>query len=272
MRLNKNMYSMNIYNNYKNKLAKNSTAMKNISSGLKLNKSKDNPNKIDQSESIKIQIISNSAAQRNVQDTTSMIQTFDGSMSEMNNCLSRLKELTVQAGNGAMTEEDRKTIQVEIDQLTDHITYMADNTEFNGVKLLNTDGEIKTMIGAFEGETTTIPQIKLTSEALGIGNLNVLDPDNIDDCNRAVDSATIKVSSARSALGAIQSRLEQSYNNIGANSTVLQGVQSNIADADIAEEMLKYSESQIFIQSAISLMAQSNKLPQDALQILSNIK
>lgn len=272
MRLNKNMYSMKIYSNYKNKLAKSSTAMNNVSSGLKLNKAKDNPNKIEQSESLKIQVISNSAAQRNVQDTVSMIQTFDGAMSEMNNCLSRLKELTVQAGNSDMAAGDRKSIQMEVDELTEHITYMANNTEFNGVKLLNDDGNIETMIGAFQGETTNIPQIKLTAEALGIGSLNVLDPDNIDACNAAVDAATIKVSSARSTLGAIQSRLEQSYDNMSSNNTALEKAQSRIADADVAEEMLKLSESQIFVQSSISLMAQSNKIPQDALQILANIR
>lgn len=272
MRLNKNMYSMNIYNNYKNKLTKNSIAINNISSGLKLNKAKDNANKIQQSENLKIQVISNSAAQRNVQDTASMIQTFDGAMSEMNNCLSRLKELTVQAGSGAMTEIDRKSIQTEIEALTDHITYMADNTDFNGVKLLNEDGNIEAMIGSFQGETTNIPKINLSSDALGIKNINVLDADNIDNCNAAVDAATVVVSNARSRLGAIQSRLEQTYDNMSSNSDVLESAQSRIADADIAEEMLKFSESQIFIQSSISLMAQSNKLPQDALQVLSNIK
>lgn len=272
MRLNKNMYSMNIYNNYKNKLSKNSTAMNNISSGLKLNGAKDNANKIEQSESIKIQIISNAAAQKNIQDTSSMIQTFDGAMSEMNNCLSRLKELTVQAGNGAMTQSDRKSIQMEVDTLTEHITYMADNTEFNGVKLLNKDGKIETMIGAFKGEITEIPQIKLTSEGLGIDKFDLLNYQNIDNCNNAVNSAIIKMSSARSTLGAIQSRLEQSYDNVEDNNIVLEGAKSRIADADIAEEMLKFSESQIFIQSSISLMAQSNKIPQDALQILANVK
>ena len=263
---------MNIYNNYKNKSAKNSVSMSNISSGLKLNKAKDNPNKIQQSQSIKIQIISNSAAQKNIQDTVSMIQTFDGVMNEMNNSLSRLKELTINAHNGTMNESDLHAIQLEINELTEHITHMADSTNFNGIKLLNSDGNVETMIGAFEGETTKIPQINLTSDALGIANLDILNPDNVDICNKEVDLAIVKISNARSIFGAIQSKLEQSYDNMNSNSIVLQSVQSRIADADIAEEMLKFSESEIFIQSSISLMAQSNKLPQDALQVLANIK
>lgn len=272
MRLNKNMYSMNIYSNYKNKLSKNSEAMNNISSGLKLNKAKDNANKIQQSENLKIQVRSNSAAQRNIQDTTSMIQTFDGAMSEINNSLSRLKELTVQASNGVMSEDDRNSIQMEINQLTEHITYTAENTEFNGVKLLNADGSIETMIGAFDGETTKIPKINLTAKSLGLDNMDVLDSSNIDNCNSAVDDAIVKVSSARSKMGAIQSRLEQSYDNMNENSASLEKAQSRIADADIAEEMLKFSETQILIQSSMSLIAQSNQLPKDALQVLANIK
>lgn len=272
MRLNKNMYSMNIYSNYKNNLSKNSVAMNNISSGLKLNKAKDNANKIQQGESLKIQIRSNSAAQRNIQDTTSMIQTFDGAMSEINNSLSRLKELTVQAANGTMAEGDRNSIQMEIDALTEHITYTAENTEFNGVKLLNTDGSVETMIGAFQDETTKIPKINLTAKSLGIENMDVLDVSNIGNCNSAVDDAIVKVSSSRSKMGAIQSRLEQSYDNMNENSASLEKAQSRIADADIAEEMLKFSETQILIQSSMSLMSQSNELPQDALRVLANIK
>lgn len=272
MRLNKNMYSMNIYSNYKNKLSKNSIAMNNISSGLRLNNAKDNANKIQQSESLKIQIRSNSAAQRNIQDTTSMIQTFDGTMNEINNSLLRLKELTVQAGNGAMTEGDRNSIQMEIDALTEHITCMAESTEFNGVKLLNTDGSLETMIGIFEDETTLIPKVNLTAKSLEIENMDVLDASNIDKCNSAVNSAIVKVSSARSEMGAVQSRLEQSYDNMNENSISLEKAQSRIADADIAEEMIKFSETQILIQSSMALIAQSNQLPKDALQVLANIK
>lgn len=272
MRLNKNMYSMNIYNNYKNKLLKNSDAIKNISSGLKINKAKDDPNRIQQSESIKIQVISNASSQRNVQDTISMLQTFDASMNEMNNSLSRIKELTVQAGNGAMTESDRQSIQLEINALTKHITYMADNTEFNGVKLLNGNGDIETMIGAFGGETTKIPKIDLTADNLGINDLDITNVQKIDVCNSAVDKAIVEVSSARSKFGAIQSRLEDIYENMSDNNLVLERAEAKIADANIAEEMLKFSETQILIQSSIALMAQSNQLPQDALRVLSNIK
>ncbi|ACD52552.1 UNVERIFIED_ORG: flagellin [Clostridium botulinum] len=280
MRLSHNMFSANIYNNYKKQLTNNSGAVNNISSGLKLNSAKDNPNKITQSQMLKIQVLSNAAAKRNIEDTNSMIQTFDGAMQEMNDSLSRIKELTVQAGGGTLTIEDRQVVQKEVDSLTEHLDYMAKNTEFNGVKLINGEkGEVTSMIGGLQDEVTTLPKFDLTSEGLGFVEkgtgkklLDVTNQDNIGNSLELVDSAIQSVSSARSKYGAIQLRLEGTGDAITENSLSLEKSQSNIADADIAFEMLKFSESQILIQSSISLMAQSNNFPQDALNVLKNIR
>lgn len=274
MRLSKNMFSLNIYSNYKDKLKQSSSAIENISSGYKLNKAKDNPNKIGQSEALKIQVLSNSAARRNIQDTNSMIQTFDGAMQEMNSTLERLKELTVQSGNGALAQSDKEAIQEEINALTSHIDQMAKTTDFNGVKLINENGSIISSIGSMEDETTKIPKIDLTTVGLGLtkSNMNVLDPDNSGVAIETVDKATTIVSAARSRYGALQIRLENTGDDIDQRNISLEKSQSRIADADLAEEMLKQAQSDILIQSSIALMAQSNKLPQDALQILQNIK
>ncbi|NFO11839.1 flagellin [Clostridium botulinum] len=278
MRLSHNMFSANIYNNYKKQLNNNSGAINNISSGLKLNSAKDNPNKITQSQMLKIQVLSNSAAKRNIEDTNSMIQTFDGAMAEMNDSLNRIKELTVQAGGGTLTSEDRQVIQNEINQLTEHLDYMAKNTNFNGVKLIDEnkstveDGAVTSMIGGLQGELTVLPKFDLTAKGLGLENLDVVDEKNIDKSLDIVDAASLAVSSARSKYGAIQLRLEGTGDAITENSLSLEKSQSNIADADIAFEMLKFSESQILIQSSISLIAQSNNFPQDALNVLKNIR
>ncbi|MBN1054461.1 flagellin [Clostridium botulinum] len=284
MRLSHNMFSANIYNNYKKQLTNNSKSVNNISSGLKLNSAKDNPNKITQSQMLKIQILSNASAKRNIEDTNSMIQTFDGAMAEMNDSLGRIKELTVQAGGGTLTDGDRKTIQNEIDVLTEHLDYMAKNTEFNGVKLINEDkatlkdGAVTSMIGSLQDELTVLPKFNLTAEGLGFKDntgkklLDVTNKDNIGNSLDIIDTAIQSVSSARSKYGAIQLRLEGTGDAISENSLSLEKSQSNIADADIAFEMLKFSESQILIQSSISLIAQSNNFPQDALNVLKNIR
>lgn len=273
MRLNKNMFSLKIYDSYKDRLKANSHSIQNISSGLKLNKAKDNPGKISQSESLKIQITSNDMANRNIQDTNSMIQTFDSAMSEMNDTLLRLKELTIQSG-GAMDSVDRNAVQLEIDALTEHIDYMAKNTDFNGVKLLdgNAPLKVKSTIGSMEGDTIELNKFNLTKNGLGINSVDITNPSNRNSSIEAIDNAINMVSSARSEYGAIQIRLTNTGDNLDSSSISLQRSQSNIADTDMAEEMLKYSESQILVQSSLALMAQSNNFPQDTLRILQNIK
>lgn len=271
------MFSLNIHNSYKKNLAKNSVSINNISSGLKLNKAKDNPGKIAESETIRIQVLSTEAARRNVQDTNSMIQSFDGAMQEMNGTLLRLKELAVQAGNGVYANSDIDAIKEEMTSLTEHIDKMSKTTEFNGVTLLNDTtgtGEVKSAIGTMEGESTSLPKFDLTKSGLGIGSIanDISDPSKIGSVIDTVDDAIKKVSSARSRYGAIQLRLEDSIDDLDSKDLSMNKALSNLADADMAEEMMNFSSSQIMIQSALALMAQSNNLPNDALRVLQNIK
>lgn len=275
MRLNHNMFSLSIYKSYKNQLVDNSKALNNVSTGSKLSSAKDNPNKIGKNETLKIQVLSNDAASKNIQDTNSMIQTFDGSLQEINNNLARMKELTVNAANGTLTESDKKIIQNEIDSIKADIDAMANNTEFNGIKMsdssLSGDSTklVKSVIGTMEDEQIDIPFFNVSAENLGIGQISM---DDADEANEAVDKATKMVSKIRSRYGAIQNRLEGTNEYLGSKSISIEKAQSSIGDANIAEEMMNYAKSQILIQSSIGLMAQSNNFPKDALNILSNIK
>lgn len=275
MRLNKNMYSLNIFRAYSNSITQGSKALNNISTGKKINCAKDNPNKVGQNENLKITILSGKKAEQNIQDTNSMIQTFDGSMQEMNDILSRMKQLTVQASNGALSSDNVSAIQDEIDQLKDGFEDIVNNTEFNGVKLSDEtvtgfDANYKkSLIGAMEDENIDIPYFNLSTENLGISDL---DMSKGEQSNEAVDKAINMVSRVRGSYGAIQNRLETTAENLSEKNVKLQEAQSNIGDADIAKEMLEYSTAQILTQSAIGLIKQSNNFPQDALNILGNIK
>ncbi len=274
MRLNKNMFSLNIYRTYSNNISKGSSALNNISSGKKINSAKDNPNKIGQNESLKITILSSKKAAQNIQDTNSMIQTFDGAMQEMNDMLSRMRELTVQASNGTLSSDDVSAIQDEIDSLKDGFKDIVNNTEFNGISM--SDESVsgieanykKSLIGALEDETVDIPYFNLSVENLGIDNLDMTKgEENLE----AIDNAITMVSRVRGNYGAIQNSLEESAENLSAKNINYESAQSSIGDADIAKEYLNYSTAQILIQSSISLIAQANNIPQDALQILGNI-
>ncbi len=138
MRLNQNMQSLNVYRNYKKNLVTQSIALDRISTGTKINSAKDNPNKLGVSEGLRIQIRGLQMAERNIQDGVSMMQSVDGALNTVSEALNRIKELTVQAG-GVQNDEDLSIIQGEINQLKEHIDYTVNNSEFNGVKLLNSD-------------------------------------------------------------------------------------------------------------------------------------
>ena len=113
MRININMKSLGIYSGYKKNIAANSAAMEKISSGKKINSAKDNPLKIEQSENFRMQIRALEMANKNLQDSTSMIQVADTAMGTISEALIRMKELTVQAANEVTNESDRKLVKIK---------------------------------------------------------------------------------------------------------------------------------------------------------------
>lgn len=280
MRLTHNMYSLSIYKTYKGRIADESKALNNISTGSKLSSAKDNPNKIGKNETLKIQVLTNDAASKNIQDTNSMLQTFDGSLQEINDNLCRIKELAVSAGSGALTDDDKKIIQNEIDSIKADINDLANNTEFNGIKLsvssttttslnLTPTKTIKSAIGNMDDENIDMPIFDMSTSNLGISDLDVTD---VDTSLESVDKAIQMVSKVRSKYGSIQNRLEGTADYLSSRDINIQSAQSKIGDADIAEEMMNYSKSQLLVNSSIGLMAQSNNFPKDCLNILANVK
>lgn len=273
MRLSHNMFSMKIYENYKSTLAENSKAVNNIGSGKKLNSAKDNPNKIAQSENLKINLKSRDAASQNIQDTNSMLQTYDGAMQEMNNDIARLKQLTVSAANGTNIDEDKAVIQKEIDNIKNNLEYLAKNTTFNGIPMSSsTITSKKAAIGALADENIDIPFFDLSNVGIGIDGIDVTDPAKLDSNIEAVDKADVMISMVRSRYGAIQSRLNDSLEDMDGMNQPLNKALSSIEDADIAEEALQNSRTKILYESALSLMVQSNKLPHDALNVLASVR
>ena len=76
-------------------------------------------------------------AERNTLDAISLIQTGEGALNEVHSILQRMRELSVQAANGTLEDQDRQAIQSEMDQLIQKLTELASSTEFNSKKLLN---------------------------------------------------------------------------------------------------------------------------------------
>ncbi|MBF0498354.1 MAG: hypothetical protein HQK58_17550, partial [Deltaproteobacteria bacterium] len=112
-------------------------AINHLSTGLRINGAKDDPSGLAISERFKGQISGLNQASMNAQDGTSMLQTADGALNEVQQILQRMRELAVQASNGTLTSQDRSSIQDEVDQLKAEVNQISTSTEFNTKKLLN---------------------------------------------------------------------------------------------------------------------------------------
>lgn len=286
MRLNHNISSLSIYNGYKKNLINNKSVIERLSTGIKINSAKDNPNKIGQSEQMRIQIKSLQAVQRNLQDGTSMLQTADGALQEVNNTLARIKELSVSAANGTKSESEKEIIQNEIEEMKKNIDDLANNTEFNGVKLL-CDERVPNnkypmykniVVGGMQGEQSRIPSFNIRTEILKdekgntLKDIDIRTQKGVNSALEVIDESIETVSNIRSRYGAMQNRLETTAENIGSNEQAFERAVSNLIDSDIALEMAELARTQILNDSSLALIFQSNNLPKDALRILERVR
>ncbi|GAA0746512.1 flagellinolysin [Clostridium oceanicum] len=137
MIINHNMYAMNAHRNMMNNIRSAGKSMEKLSSGLRINRAGDDPAGLAISEKMRAQIRGLNMAARNAQDAISMIQTAEGALNETHSILQRMRELSVQSANDTNTDNDRKQIQEEINQLTSEINRIGNTTEFNTKKMLD---------------------------------------------------------------------------------------------------------------------------------------
>lgn len=278
MRLSHNLESLNIYRNLIRTESKQSKAMFRISTGSKLNSAADDPNRIAQSERFRLELKSLQSCSKNIQDSVSLMQTMDGGIDGISKSLQRIRELTIQAG-GVASDEEKSALKKEIDIMIDNVEYLASNTEFNGITLLdagkieNNPKSIKNMVG-HEGEIIEVPTYELTPDKLKINKekFKIDNSDNIGESLGKIDEAIEVVTSARSSYGAIQNRLENSFNIVEDMSLTINGADSSISDADIAEEIMELAKNNILVEAGNAIMVQTNKLPLEILNILQNMR
>lgn len=252
-----------------------------ISSGYKVITAKDNPTALVQSENIRMQISGLQVASKNVQDGVSMLQTAEGGLQEITSMAQRIRQLSIQSGSGSVTDSDKQKIQGEIDQMIDGIDSIANGTEFNGLKLLSQKNTLTMPVGANAGESVDIPQIDLSNSGdssisslytIKSGGGNDILSGDIQDSLDTIDETINTIISTRSQYGALENRFESNYNNIQDLNEQMTSADSSIRDSDMGEEIMNYSKEDIIVQASNAMIAQANKLPQDILGILNNIK
>ncbi|QJQ99846.1 FliC/FljB family flagellin [Halomonas sp. PGE1] len=149
------------------------TSMERLSSGLRINSAKDDAAGQAIANRMTAQITGLAQAQRNANDGISVAQTAEGSLNQVNDNLQRIRELSVQAENDTNSAEDLESIQNEIGQRLNEINRIAEETSFNGVKVLASDQKLNIQVGANDGETISINLQEINQATLGLNSFDV---------------------------------------------------------------------------------------------------
>lgn len=259
--------------------------MRELSSGLRINRAGDDASGLAVSEKMRSQIRGLRQAERNTEDGVSFIQTTEGYLQESQDILQRIRELAVQAANGIYTDEDRMLIQVEVSQLVDEVNRIASHAQFNTLNMLtgrfsnpNEGGNpVSSMwfhIGANMDERRRVYIGTMTAAALGIQNLQdgtAISISSVDKANTTiglVDEALTKVSKQRSNLGAYQNRLELTAKGLMIAHENTIASESRIRDTDMAESSVQLAKDSILQQSNLAMLAQANAMGQGILRLI----
>lgn len=245
-----------------------------LSSGYKINRAADDAAGLSISEKMRSQIRGLNKASSNAQDGVSLVQTAEGALNETHSILQRMNELATQAANGTNTSVDRSAIRAELDQLTSEINRIQSTTQFNTMNLL--DGtfsgakkQMKLQVGALSGQSINFSIANMCATKIGLKtDLSVSTFTKAGFYMKAVQDAIEVVSKQRSAMGAIQNRLEHTIANLDTTSENTQSAESRIRDTDMASEMVTYSKNNILAQAGQSMLAQANQSTQGVLSLL----
>ena len=250
-------------------------ALERLSSGSRINRAADDAAGLAISEKLKANIRSIKQASRNASDGISLVQVAEGSMNEISNILTRLRELSIQSASDTIGDVERGFINKEVGGLKSEIDRISLTTEFNGRKLLDGKGEdLEIQVGLKNNIFEDRLQFKSKSLATSLQSLGLTAVDNATKENSQknleyIDDAIRRVNENRSELGAMQNRLQSTINNQAIYRENLEAANSRIRDTDIAEETSEATKANILTQSTISVLGQANNNASMALKLLS---
>jgi len=272
-----------------------STSMTRLSTGYRINSSMDDAAGLQIATRLKAQSSGMSVAMRNTQNSISLMQTADGALNEVNNILTRMKDLATQAADGSSSADDKTAMDAEYNSLTDELSNIFSNTKFGGTKLLSTaaDGKLNSatgvtfQIGADSSETMTSNFDTELSGAAGVTTkITAATSGFISDgtsstpstgtvlstgANAAIgnlSSAIDAVSTLRSKLGAVSNRLDHVYNNLSNISSNTQAATGRIMDVDFATESSSMTSNQMLMQAGTAMLKQTNSMSSMVMSLL----
>ncbi|HRP68284.1 MAG TPA: flagellin [Turneriella sp.] len=250
-----------------------------LASGERITKAADDASGLAVSEKMRTQVQGLRQAERNTEDGISFVQTADGYLNQLGSLLQRIRVLSIQAANGIYTADDRQLMQVEISQLVDEVDRVASQAEFNRFKILQGDfarsSKTASMwfhMGANMHQRERVFVGTMTAAALQLKENNAIR--SLSTTAKAnnligfVDEALSRLMKQRADLGAYSNRLEMSAKGLMNAYENIQASESRIRDADMAEEMVRFTTGQILQQSGTAMLAQANQKPVSVMRLL----
>ena len=270
--VNTNVTSMKAQKNLNTSSSGLASSMERLSSGLRINSAKDDAAGLAISNRLNSQVRGLDVGMRNANDAISIAQISEGAMQEQTNMLQRMRDLTMQAENGANSTSDIDAIKSEIDALASEISAIANSTAFGNTKLL--DGSFATgktfQVGHQNTEDITVSVSKVTASALKVqaSDVKVSTAAQRSTSLTNIDAAIKAIDTQRSNLGAIQNRLAYNISNSANTQANVADAKSRIVDVDFAKETATMTKNQVLQQTGSAMLAQANQLPQVALSLL----
>jgi flagellin len=284
MRINHNISSMigqGALETQQNALAK---SLEKLSTGMRINRASDDAAGLSVSESLRSKIRGMGRAKSNAEDGIALIQIAEGSAGEINNILQRMRELSIQSSTDTMTTTERSYTDKEFGQLMNEISRISGSASYNGMTLLDgaagsfgVSGGASSVLHIGSGSSVTTDRMSITVTAMTLGALGLSSVTTSVSTSASaltslslIDSAIKSVNTMRSDMGAYVNRLEFAVSNLSNQVYNTQDAESRIRDVDFAQETTEFTRAQILSQSATSMLAQANQVPQGVLSLLGH--
>jgi len=290
--INTNIASLNLQKSLSTSQAQLNKAMERLSSGLRINKAADDAAGLAIATTLDSNIRGMQVAARNLNDAVSFSQVQESALSSQTELLQRMRELAVQSKNGSLSTTDRNNLNTEFASLNDEVASLGAK-KFNGKDLFGSS--VIYQIGAATTDTVTSSALTSIGSASTTGNevigeiaisvrtgsstdttgSAIINGDtatngalNAERAITAIDTALGTINTNRSALGALQSRLNSIGNSLASSIENSTAAKSRIMDADYAQETSNLTRGQILQQAGTAMLTQANSMPNIVLSLL----
>ena len=285
MQVQNNIASINAARNQGIETGKLKKSLEKLSSGFRIVRAGDDAAGLAISEGMRSRINSLNQAMKNIDDGIGLTNVGDGALTEVHSMLQRLKTLALKSANGTYDQSNRETLNMERDQILEEIDRIGSTTKFGEISLFSRadanaftpgwqppelDDTIPLQIGgsAQDGEVLDVERYYIGSKELQLDKTDFSDVKKGQESVGYIENAIEAVSKVRASFGAAYMHLDHTHNNLSVTSENMQAAESQIRDTNMAEEITKYTSSNIVLQSSNMMLTNANNLPRTILELL----